>query len=248
MSTTAILHEIFSSRQGEGPYTGINMTFVRFQGCSLRCRWCDTPASLPRHQATFRVESPPQSGLFRNEQNPCTLSQLNAICTEFDDEWIALTGGEPLEQSSFLAEWLPTLSLRRKILLETGGVLTRALHTVMPFVDVISMDLKLPSSTGMRAYWDTHREFLHTAHAAKKNVYVKMVIDADTTAGDIQQASDLIAAIDANIPVIVQCASATPTFDRTPTEVQLTRALAHCQTTLQRVSIGHQMHKVWGVL
>ncbi len=38
----AKISEIFKSIQGEGPYQGINQVFVRFFGCNLCCRFCDT--------------------------------------------------------------------------------------------------------------------------------------------------------------------------------------------------------------
>lgn len=244
-----MLHEIFSSRQGEGPYTGTMMTFVRLQGCSLRCRWCDTVDSLPKQIAHCRYESPPGSAAFITVPNPCSAEQLTATLENFDDEWIAVTGGEPLEQADFLAMWLPLVAhRRRKVLLETGGVLTRALEQVVPYVDVVSMDIKLPSSTGMRAYWDVHEQFLRAAHGSGKTIYVKMVVDADTSAEDIARAADLIAAIDPQIPTILQAASPTPTFTCVPSDSQLATALAHCQPRLRQVSVGRQMHKIWNVL
>ena len=42
-----LVKEIFLSIQGEGAYTGYPTLFVRFQGCNLRCKYCDTKDSIP---------------------------------------------------------------------------------------------------------------------------------------------------------------------------------------------------------
>lgn len=36
------INEIFQTIQGEGYYTGTPSIFIRLQGCSVHCRWCDT--------------------------------------------------------------------------------------------------------------------------------------------------------------------------------------------------------------
>ena len=45
-SDRANVSEIFVSFQGEGVHAGRRQLFVRFGGCPLRCRYCDTPESL----------------------------------------------------------------------------------------------------------------------------------------------------------------------------------------------------------
>lgn len=248
MTMHAILHEIFSSFQGEGPYTGEPMTFVRFQGCALRCRWCDTPDSLPhRGQDVWQLEDPPRSAQSRARPNPCTAEQLTGALADYDDPYLALTGGEPLEQADFLAHWLPAGASGRTVLLETSGIMTAALCKVMAHIQIISMDIKLPTSTGMRAYWSLHEEFLRMATDASKAVYVKMVVDADTSAADIDRGAALVARIDPTIPVVIQRASPTPGFQRIPLSHQLGAHLRTGQQRLACVAVGRQMHKVWQV-
>jgi len=40
--TTYSVNEIFQSIQGEGVLAGTPATFIRLQGCSVGCTWCDT--------------------------------------------------------------------------------------------------------------------------------------------------------------------------------------------------------------
>lgn len=42
MNERKIISEIYNTIQGEGPYTGIPVTLVRFHGCNLKCHFCDT--------------------------------------------------------------------------------------------------------------------------------------------------------------------------------------------------------------
>ena len=45
---SVMLHEIYSSIQGESSYAGLPCTFVRTSMCHLRCTYCDTaPAFAP---------------------------------------------------------------------------------------------------------------------------------------------------------------------------------------------------------
>lgn len=244
----AILHEIFSSLQGEGPHVGEPMTFVRFQGCALRCQWCDTPAALPHTAPACRVETPPRSQRFENVANPLTGMQLTERLVAFPDDTIACTGGEPLEQADFIAAWIPTLHPRRRILLETAGILTKALEQVLPCIDIVSMDLKLPSSTGMRPYWQAHAAFLAAAVAAGKEVYCKMIVTGRTTAADIAAAMHLVHRTAPQVPMIIQPATTTKDFTDAPSEAAIAEVLQLCRTRLPRVEMIPQMHKVWGVL
>lgn len=180
MHPVAQLIELFPSIQGEGAYVGSPQVFVRFHGCSLSCGYCDTPAThRPLEDCRIFPESQLSSVLTEpNPLSPSRLTDLIARCYA-DHSFFSLTGGEPLEQADFLKAWLPGFKPGKRILLETAGVHTEPLKKVLPWIDVISMDLKPQSATGMRReFWPQHRAFLKTA-AQNPNctVYAKVVID-----------------------------------------------------------------------
>jgi 7-carboxy-7-deazaguanine synthase len=239
MSITAVLHEIFTSIQGEGPFTGTPMTFVRFQGCSLRCRWCDTPDALGKTQRECRVGEDTFS-------NPVTRDDLTQWIEGFEPTTIALTGGEPLEQADFLAHWLPQMTVYQRFL-ETGGILVRQLEQVIDHVDVVSMDIKLPSSTGLRPYWNQHRDFLQCAHAYSRRTFVKAVVDRDTTTAEIDRAIQLVADVDPDIPLTLQLASPTDDFSAVPSPQMVQQQLQECTHWVNHLAIARQEHKIWGV-
>lgn len=246
MKTHASVIEIFSSLQGEGPYVGEEQLFVRFQGCSLSCQFCDTPASFIDNPLC-RVEQPPFSKQFERYPNPLSIEALNRIIAGFPAaKTIAVTGGEPLEQGDFLSAWLPTLAGRYRILLETAGIHAASLKAVRSHVNVISMDVKLPSVTGMRAYWSEHREFV--SGAGDTELYVKAVVSAATDDADLDTAVDLVAARSRSIPFILQPASPFARFRATPSALQLSRWRDRAAERLSDVRVIPQLHKTLSIL
>lgn len=247
MTHSAEIVEIFSSPQGEGPYAGQMMTFVRFGRCNLRCNYCDTPRGLC-HQEVCSVEHPPSSGIFTEIPNPVSVTRLCEEIGAFGENTISVTGGEPLEQSNFLAEWLPAVSPLRHILLETNGVLHSELEKVLPYIHIVSMDFKLPSSSGQKPLWNEHTTFLRMALAAGKDVYVKIVVTAKTTDLDIQRVIVILTHEKKYVPLIIQPASSTLTFRETISEERLRSFERLLQAYLPHVSTIPQMHKQWGVM
>lgn len=245
--TTAQVVEIFSSLQGEGLHAGERMLFVRFGSCNLRCRYCDTPQGLCDPESC-RVETPPRSGSFESIQNPLSAAALSEVIAAFDDPWIAITGGEPLLQASFLEEWLPAVSPHRRVLLETNGVRHDALKRVLPLVHVVSMDLKLPSSTGGSSLWSEHAEFLRATIAAGREVYVKIVVTAETTDADLQQAIALITRVNRFIPTVLQPVTPTLAMNRPIPQERLGAVERLCHAYLEDVRTVPQLHRKWGVL
>jgi 7-carboxy-7-deazaguanine synthase len=183
------LSEIFVSFQGEGIHAGRRQLFIRLAGCNLRCRYCDTPDSLER-VSHFRVHA--ADGSSRALPNPvsatATLAAALPLIGDEPIDGVAITGGEPLMQAAFLAELLADARLPRPRLLETNGMLPDPLADVLALVDVVSMDIKLPSNSGERGFWEPHARFLDLA---ADKAYVKVLIDAGTDIDEVERAASL---------------------------------------------------------
>ena len=197
------LSEIFVSFQGEGVHAGRRQLFVRMAGCSLRCRYCDTPDSLER-VPRFIVHEP--EGGTRLLPNPiasaAVLEHIARLLADGESvDGTALTGGEPLLQAEFLADLLSHHALPAPILLETSGVLPDRLRILLPRVDVVSMDLKLPSNTGEPEFWEEHREFLAVAGT---KAYVKILVDDSTDEAELERAAELVRTTAPEVPVFLQ--------------------------------------------
>ncbi len=207
----AYLKEIFASVQGEGTGIGQRHIFVRFLGCDIRCRYCDTPGSPGDAGGTCSVQIAPGLPVEQEQvANPVSASRLTDFCSRLripgpSHPWISLTGGEPLLQQAFLVDWLPLVKKNFSIYLETNGIRDEAVKRVRDLVDVVSMDFKLPSATKQRPFWQEHRRFL--AAVKGNNVLVKAVITSDTVRSDVLAAIQVIAEVDAAIPFILQPAS-----------------------------------------
>lgn len=239
------ISETFVSFQGEGVHAGRRHLFVRMAGCNLRCRYCDTPDSLER-VPQFSIHE--AGGATRVVSNPVTSAELlrNTSLVLADDEPIdgtALTGGEPLLQAEFLAELLALRALPGPILLETSGVLPDRLRVVLPHVDIVSMDLKIPSNTGEPEFWEQHREFL--ALAGMK-AYVKILVDRQTSEADLTVAAELVRATAPQVPVFVQpITDPTGRADMTPD--LLRRCFSAVRSRVRDVRVLPQTHKMLGI-
>jgi len=201
----AELIEVFSSIQGEGMLVGCRQVFVRMAMCNLACSYCDTPYAP---QQSCRVEDAPASGNFRNLPNPVSLETLYNILHGWERQLpglhhsISLTGGEPLVQATVLGEWLPALRRLLPIYLETNGTLAAELEPLLPFIDWISMDIKLASQSGVPTPWQEHCNFL--ALAREKECQVKAVIGEETPKREVEAVARMVEDVAADVPLILQ--------------------------------------------
>ena len=193
--------EVFSSIQGEGPCVGYRQVFVRLAGCNLQCEFCDTPESRQILTAG-RIEMTAGQRDFEVISNPVSISGLanyinNLLVSPHHS--VSLTGGEPLCQAEAISKLAPLIN--GTIYLETNGTLLSELDLVLPYIDIISMDIKLPSTTGQEL-WQQHDAFLRLANTRK--VFVKIVVTGKTSPAEFEQAIRLIAGVDPSIPLIIQ--------------------------------------------
>ncbi len=181
MCNEVLIKEIFESIQGEGPYIGYNQLFLRFSSCNLHCKYCDTD--------------------FKTKLKKYTPEQLiEKTATYKNIHSISLTGGEPLLSSDFLIKFLPMT--HKKIYLETNGTLYKNLSKIIHLIDIISMDIKLPSTTGMNELFFEHSKFIEIAKENKKEIFAKVVFDNNITDKEIKEVTDI--AKKYNILIILQ--------------------------------------------
>ena len=245
----ANLSELFVSFQGEGLHAGRRHLFVRFAGCPLRCRYCDTPESLVPVE-TCRVLGPDGEHRRPNPLDATTLThEVRRLAASAPPlHAMAVTGGEPLAQVDFLEAWLATTPLSIPVLLETAGILPARLTRILPHVAIVSLDFKCPSNTGERARWDEHEACLAAAVRAGREVYVKMPVDAATEALEVEHGARLVAAIDRRVPLFLTPLTEPTTPRLTIGAHELERLHAVASRHVDDVRVLPQLHKVLGIL
>jgi len=232
--TLAEISEVFSSLQGEGPFLGHRQIFVRFGRCNMHCVYCDETVKM-------------QEGNYRETALLPLLERIADLeCFEPGHHSVSLTGGEPLFYPRFLQVFLPELKQRGfKTYLETNGTLPEALAKVIGEVDIVAMDIKPPSSTQDRAYWDRHGAFLSLAD--KKEVFVKIVVTSGTLPEEIERSIEVIRSVRSSIPLIFQ-----PETELTGINLRALKKIKEefvrmCHGKLTDVRIIPQMHRIWQI-
>jgi len=113
-----LVQEIFYSIQGEGVNAGEPMVFVRFAGCNLECRNCDTE---------WHSGKPMTMDEIKNEAKACLRSCVGNDWHEFErgPRWVCFTGGEPAAQINHLLlnAFKPNRGHRWRVCVETNGTI-----------------------------------------------------------------------------------------------------------------------------
>lgn len=226
---TAKITEIFSSIQGEGMYIGERMLFVRFYGCNMHCRWCDEAYKSAYEELTIVK-------LFE---------QIKSLL-DMPVSFISLTGGEPLIHSDYIKELLPVLRDEGfRVYLETNGTLPEQLEKVIDGINVISMDIKIPSSTGDLAYWEKHLEFLSIAK--NKDVSVKVVVSNQVSIEEFETAIKIVESVDRRIPFVLQPVTVSGRAQIECSADFLLMLRDKAESILCNVAVIPQTHKLLGV-
>ena len=222
----AKINEVFISIQGEGRYLGQEQCFVRFYGCNLGCDFCDTKLDTYKDYSSDEL-----------------IQKIKEVVGNNEIHSISFTGGEPLLQRGFLLELFPKLKENnRTIYLETNGILFNEMFDLIDYVDIVAMDIKLPSSTGGDSKWEEHEKFLSAAK--DREIFVKVIICKETTLDDLRKAIEIVVKVNPAITFVLQ-----------PNSVQLGRELADKLQEFKRCSkqylsdvrIIPQLHKLAGI-
>jgi 7-carboxy-7-deazaguanine synthase len=120
--------EIYQSKQGEGIWTGLSSVFVRFLGCPLRCRFCDTAyARLNAEDSTIGAELSPE--------------EIAGRILLLDLPHVVLTGGEPMIATGIVELTKLLKEYDYQITIETSGIVFQPVAC-----DLMSISPKLPNT------------------------------------------------------------------------------------------------------
>jgi 7-carboxy-7-deazaguanine synthase len=171
---TLKINSVFKSISGEagmGIEQGAWCTFIRLQGCNLKCKWCDAPGAQTE-SAGMEIE-------------------VRELVARIDTQKVFITGGEPLLQKIPLYELIKTLTIARKtIQIETNG--SKGLAAIPHFNQFVSwvVDYKCPSS-GMEMMMPDIYAFANSLFGYR--AIVKFVTDPEQDLDFIKNAIQIMA-------------------------------------------------------
>jgi 7-carboxy-7-deazaguanine synthase len=120
----AIAEMFANTIQGEGPHAGVISTFVRLQGCTLKCVWCDT------------LDVWPEGNEYSFDEIFEMFESIDLIARFKAGQHLILTGGSPLKQEkaciAFLKAFIEKYGFKPYVEVENEAVL-------MPTPDLVGL-------------------------------------------------------------------------------------------------------------
>jgi len=212
-----VINEIFYSLQGEGFLAGVPSVFVRFAGCPLRCRWCDTKYAWDEKAG-----------------KDYTIAETVQTVQQWPCKFIVITGGEPMLNSDLpkLVHQLKTAD--KHITIETAGI------AFMPDLacDLMSISPKLsnsaPTDPELAAIHEDSRLDIDALRKLIDNYeyQLKFVVDSETDFSEIKQTLEKIGNVDSkNIMLMPQAATRDELLNRSPMVADMCKrtGFAFCQ-------------------
>jgi len=246
MASKAHVNEVFNSIQGEGPYAGTRQVFVRFQGCPLRCIYCDSTSAQPFQSA--RQVSCKYTSVLLNPVSTKDLAKLVENLWTPSTQHLSLTGGEPLLHSKFILELAQELNV--PLYLETNAMFSRDAQKLKHLVHVVACDIKLPEHRATATYELLLSEELRTVkcfHNSPAHVFVKVVVLKETSTEMIEFVAQRLATIDNNLLLVLQ--PVTPNLKTAqPENSQLMQLMDAAAAHLNQVRVIPQMHVQLGIV
>ena len=212
------VNEIFESIQGEGSQSGSFMKFVRFSGCNLKCKFCDT-----KHEDGWMV-SPAEL----HEQ----LKKSKRLC---------FTGGEPLIQKDLQL----LMGLFRKkthfvkpfIQLETNGELLEKNRILMRMFDLVTVSPK--------GDFDRFKEIVNSVVGVTKKNEFKLIVMGKDEEKILKRVQYLIDYTD--YPVYLQPVSCKPEAMRLCVKIIKEHVPKTLFWSSGRIKVGLQIQKILGI-
>ncbi len=225
-------------------YVGLLQLFVRLAGCSLRCGYCDTSESQEKTKKCVMIET---GRLLDNPVDSRVLADTveQIIGRTSTIHSISITGGEPLEQPDFLETFLKlTRRSGKPHYLETNGLHPEALERILYLVDIVSLDIKLPSLCGGGDFFSVYERTLSLLRGTE--LFCKVVIDNGFDPGEFEKAFKMLSDFNQDLTLVIQ--PATPRGDCEPIDGNtLVDLYVKASARLRNVRIIPQCHRILNV-
>jgi len=129
--------------------------------------------------------------------------------------------------------------------------LAEELIRVLPHLDVVCADIKLPSATQQAPIWGMHERFLLALVSMEdpdRLDFAKCVVTADCDPEEIETAARLILGIDPEMPLVLQPVTPIREGVSAPLPQHILHLQAIAKRHLRRVRVIPQTHRVGGYL